>query len=372
MHRSTQGGCAVAQIGAKGDERFDVIGAGHRVSLGTVVAGAVGRVRFRRFFAPPPPPGFAGCAGLRRGGEHVGTALGVGELESLPPLHQLRLGLAAARAQAEKVVGSAKPWVFDQTVGIARGAAFEARLQRPDFAHVGGDAPLDGQALGLSCQHFVSGLIERHEGGDAFGQQRVPALLHVMPKQAGEEEAGAGGLALGDALVGVLQRIGDEALALGLFQHGIEQRQQTVMQAQATELLQRGDRMAGLQQLDGLVEQASGRHIGEQIGAGADGRERGRVDIEAEFGGKAGDAQHAHRVFAVAGGGVADHAQAPLFEVFHAPVVVDHHVADRVVIERVDGEVAALGIVVERAPDVVAQHAAAAVHRQGLVGQGAA
>jgi hypothetical protein len=55
-------------------------------------------------------------------------------------------------------------------------------------------------------------------------------------------------------------------------------------------------------------------------------------------------AQHAHRVFAVAGARVADHAQGLLLEVGDAVVVVDDRLGGRVVVQRVDGEVAAGGV----------------------------
>src|SRR6478736_10331589 len=74
-----------------------------------------------------------------------------------------------------------------------------------------------------------------------------------------------------------------------------------------------------------------------------------------QLGGKAQGAQHAHRVFFVAGGRVANHAQGARFKVFHAIAVVnDGKVLERVV-EGVDGEVAAHGIGFESAIDIVAQ-----------------
>src|SRR5690606_21564248 len=67
--------------------------------------------------------------------------------------------------------------------------------------------------------------------------------------------------------------------------------------------------------------------------------------------------------------GVADHAQHALLGVLDATVVVDDRAGARVVVHGVDGEVAAGGVLVLGAPDVVAQHAAAGVHDVRLVGQ---
>jgi hypothetical protein len=98
----------------------------------------------------------------------------------------------------------------------------------------------------------------------------------------------------------------------------------------------------------------------------ADGRLGLRLDLVAHLGGEAQHADDAHRVFAVARLGVADHAQQPGLGVGHAAVVVDHDLRARVVVHRVDGEVAPRGVLDLRAPHVVAQHAAAGVHRVAL------
>ena len=88
-----------------------------------------------------------------------------------------------------------------------------------------------------------------------------------------------------------------------------------------------GQRMAGLQQLDHLVEGARRRHVVEQRRHLLDRRARLRLDLEAELGGEAHDADDAHRVLAVARGRVADHAQQLLLRVLDAAVVVDHDLA---------------------------------------------
>ena len=71
---------------------------------------------------------------------------------------------------------------------------------------------------------------------------------------------------------------------------------------------------------------------------------RRRVDLQAELGGEAHGAQHAHRIFAVAGARLADHAQGFLLEVADAAVIVDDRLGRRIVIQCIGGEVAARGI----------------------------
>ncbi|MCY1400414.1 hypothetical protein D9M71_155040 [compost metagenome] len=88
------------------------------------------------------------------------------------------------------------------------------------------------------------------------------------------------------------------------------------------------------------------------------------LDVEAELGGETHRAQHAHRVFLIALGGIADQAHQTVADVVHAVGVVEDALAGRIVVQRVDGEVAALGVVFLAAIDVVAQDASALVARR--------
>jgi len=182
-----------------------------------------------------------------------------------------------------------------------------------------------------------------------------------VPQQGGEQEAGRYGFVLAHALVGVLERQPDEALAQGLFEDDVEQRQQAVVQAFCAQLLQALHRIAGEQQLEHLVEQARGGHVFQQGGHVADWMARRGVDAEPQLRRQAHRAQHAHRVFAVARARVADHAQGLLPDVGDAVVVVDDRLGARVVVQRIDGEVAPGGVFGLAAVDVVAQHAAVLV-----------
>ena len=124
--------------------------------------------------------------------------------------------------------------------------------------------------------------------------------------------------------------------------------------------------MAGLQQLEHFVEQTALRHVQQQLARGRQRLQRLGVEGETqttELGGKTHGADDAHRVFAVARGGVANHAQRLLLRVADPVVEVDHGLRLGVVVHGVDAEVAASSIVFDRTPHVVAQHTAAGVHR---------
>ena len=195
-----------------------------------------------------------------------------------------------------------------------------------------------------------------------------------MPQQGGEEEGGGHRLVLGHALVGVLQGEGDEALAAGLFQDGVEQGQQAVVQALGPQLVHAAQGVAGKQQLEHLVEQAGTGHVlqqGPQLGHRGAG---GGVDVEVEAGGEAHRPQHPHRVFAEALFRLADDAQALVLDVVHAAVVVPHLFGGRVVVQGVDGEVPPHRVFLQGAEHVVAHDAAGfvLVAVAALVGGGAA
>src|SRR5207244_7642561 len=87
----------------------------------------------------------------------------------------------------------------------------------------------------------------------------------------------------------------------------------------------------------------------------------GRVDLESELGREAHRPQHPHRVFAVTGLRVADDPQPAPADIAYAVVIIEHLARARVVIPRVDREVAPRRILVLLAEHVVGQHAAVLV-----------
>jgi hypothetical protein len=93
-------------------------------------------------------------------------------------------------------------------------------------------------------------------------QALLPAGQHVLPQHAGQQNA-APPACPRHAAVGVQQRGLDEGL-LGALDHHVQQRVDAAGQPQLPELLDAGQRVAGLQQLEHLVEQAALRHLGQQ------------------------------------------------------------------------------------------------------------
>lgn len=87
-------------------------------------------------------------------------------------------------------------------------------------------------------------------------------------------------------------------------------------------------------------------------------------DAEIQLGGETHGPQHPHRVFLVTLLGIADQADQAIANVVHAVGVIEDALAHRVVIQGVDGEVAALRVFFQGAVDVIAQDASALVARR--------
>ena len=254
--------------------------------------------------------------------------------------------------------------MFQQLVGRLAGAPLEARLHRPQIAHVGRDTALQRQFLGLRVEHIVGGQMQGWNRIFAGGLVGIPFFDDLVPQQRGKQEAGRNRFAFPHALVGIGQRQRDKFFAERLLQNHVEQRQQAVMQAFLAELLQAGEGMAAHQQLEHFIEHACGRHIVDEWCHHLDRLARRLVDGELQLGGKAHHAQQAHRVFAIAGLRYADHAQLPVANVLHTMMIVEHRLAGRVVIHRVDGEIAPGGVLMLFTEGVVAQDAAVLVLRR--------
>jgi len=90
-----------------------------------------------------------------------------------------------------------------------------------------------------------------------------------------------------------------------------------------------------------------------------------RADFHVQLGGETHGAQHTHRVFAVARLWVTNQADNAVFKVTQAAGVITHGEVGHAVIQAVDGEVAALGVIFDGAEDVVAQQHAV----DGLLGR---
>ncbi|MCY1406870.1 hypothetical protein D9M71_221500 [compost metagenome] len=88
------------------------------------------------------------------------------------------------------------------------------------------------------------------------------------------------------------------------------------------------------------------------------------LDLEVELRREAHRPQHAHRVFEVTLLGRADQAHQAVADVAHAAGVVEDAFVGDVEVQRVDGEVAALGVIFQGAVDVVAEDASGLVARR--------
>ena len=195
-------------------------------------------------------------------------------------------------------------------------------------------------------------------------QAPCPAFAGVLPQHAGQQKAGGHRLAFAHAAVGVDQG-GIDQRVFGAFHHQVKQRVNAPRQTCGLELRNAGQSVAGLQQLEHFVKQAALWHIGQQRQRGGNGLAGFGIELETqgvELGAKTHRADDAHRVFAVARGHVANHAQHLFLGVADAVVKIDHHLRLRVVVHGVDAEVAPRRIVLNGAPHVVAQHPAAGVY----------
>ena len=282
----------------------------------------------------------------------------------MPPVGQHFFNFTGIGTQAHEVKGGAKTRLLHHAKGRAAHAFFKARLHQPDFTHVAGQLAASGHIANAGMKHIVNGILQSRVRVLALLHAQVPTVAHIGPQHAGQQEAGRHRFAFAHAAVGVFEGGIDKNLLRALHHH-VKQRVNAARHAQQFELFNGGQSMTGLQQLEHFVKQAALRHVGQQLLRFDQGRCRFGFELEAqaaELGGKAHGADDAHRVFAVAGGCVANHADDALFAVFDALVVVHHDLRLGVVVHGVDGEVTAHRVLVLRSPDVVAQHPARGVH----------
>src|SRR5471030_3232318 len=137
-----------------------------------------------------------------------GTAVGAGQqlfagdfvafVERGPPLAQFGVNLARGAAQQQEVIAGAEARMLQQLVRRLAVAALEARLHRPDVAHVGADLALQRQFFGLRIEHVVGREMQRRDGLFAGGAIGGPLLQNLVPQQRREQESRRDGLAGGD------------------------------------------------------------------------------------------------------------------------------------------------------------------------------
>ena len=143
-------------------------------------------------------------------------------------------------------------------------------------------------------------------------------------------------------------------------------REQFRQQAVGAQALEVGHGLAGEQHFYDFVEQPGWRNFAQQGHQAADRFGSFGRQFKVELVGDADGTQHAHRVFAVAQLRLADEADDLVLHVFQAAGVVHHRVVGNVVVERVDGKVAAHGVAFEVAILIVGEDAAGLVARMAL------
>ena len=138
------------------------------------------------------------------------------------------------------------------------------------------------------------------------------------------------------------------------------------MQALLSQLLQASHGMTAHQQLEHFIKDTRRRHIVDQWCHHGNRRACGRRNLEIEFRSKAHHAQKTNRVFTVACLRVTDHAQRAAANIFHATVIIEHHLLLRIVIHRIDREITPFGIFMLLAEGVVAQNPAMLVFGRAI------
>ena len=213
-----------------------------------------------------------------------------------------------------------------------------------------------GDDLLLGAQHrarrFFAFFHRRTVLAQALPGQRLHAVAVFAPEEGREQKTRRHRLAFGDPLVGIRQGHAGDLLAAR------RQPEQHLHQRMLAQQVEGALAVAVQEHLRELVEQPRRRDIGEQFGGRRDGLFGARMQRQRQLGGEAQRAQDAHRVLAQALRGLADEPQRPRLDVRHAPAVIEHDVRRRVVVQGVDGEVAAKGVFVDGAVGVVAQNQA--------------
>src|SRR5450755_4337181 len=112
-------------------------------------------------------------------------------------------------------------------------------------------------------------------------------------------------------------------------------------------------RGAAAKQTQNLLENAGSRRFGELVTVADHRVVNVGVDAEIESGRKLDGAQNADRIFTEANAGIADGANGAPLDVLHASAPIENLAAVEIVKERVDREIAADGVFMGVAEDVV-------------------
>jgi hypothetical protein len=163
-------------------------------------------------------------------------------------------------------------------------------------------------------------------GAAPRARRGLPAVAHVGHSTQASRKLGATGLPSPTRRSVSCSASAHEGL-LGALDHHVQQRIDAACQAQQFQLLDAGQRWPVCSSLSISSNRRLCGTFGQQRQAGQQRRLGLGFELEAqraELGRKAHGADDAHRVFAVARGRVADHAQHLLLGVLDAAVIVDH------------------------------------------------
>ena len=196
---------------------------------------------------------------------HQVLAQGVtGHAEFLPPVGQDFFDLADIGTQTHKVKGRPKACLLHQTKGGTTHPLLETRLHDPNLAHVAGQLAAARDIADAGVKHVINGIHQRRVRMLAVFQATRPAIAHIGPQHTGQQKAGRHRFVFADPAIRVFECCVDKGL-LSTLHHHIEQRVNTACQPQFFQLLNRRQRMAGLQKLEHFIEQTALRNIGQQL-----------------------------------------------------------------------------------------------------------
>ncbi len=214
----------------------------------------------------------------------------------------------------------------------------------------------------------MGGFLHRRDWRHAALLQAQHARRQRRPQQRSKEERRGYRFVLLDAQVGVGQGFADQRVRIFrvVFQRVGAGREQRGEQLQIDEHFESDRAVTREEQLEHFFEQPRRWNLAQHRRQFADRLHGVLLDTEVELGGETHRPQHAHRVFLVTLLRVADQPDQMIADVMYAVGVVEDALADRIVIQGVDGEVAALRVFFQGAIDVVAQNPPALVAR-GLV-----
>ena len=159
------------------------------------------------------------------------------------------------------------------------------------------------------------------------------------------------------ALVGLSQDRTHPVHATLVLHHIVQDWHQIFGKTVFLQHLKASKRMSRGEKFQCFVKQARRRNMPEQATIGLHRIQCVRLGLKTEFSHETQHAQHAHGIFTKARFRLADDAQHLIVQITHPAVVIKYHLALHVVVQRIDRHVAARGVRLDIAIDVIAQYA---------------